>query len=159
MRWVITPHRARSECRRGDVRVKRACPQACPETRSAPKSLPVLDAADQPEQARDLLYPGRATVYRRFWDGRPAPRSDRAGSARLSGSRTRSSSFNEVEKVGVQFVSVCDCEAVRRTGIDLEHGVLDDVGRRSGRGIDRDNLVIIAMDDQLATLNFCRSGV
>ena len=77
----------------------------------------------------------------------------------MSGSRTRSSSFNEVEKVGVQFVSVRDCEAVRRTGIDLEHGVLDDVGRRSGRGIDRDNLVIIAMDDQLATLNFCRSGV
>jgi len=54
---------------------------------------------------------------------------------------------------------VRDCKAVRRTGIDLEHGVLDDVGRRSGRGIDRDNLVIIAMDDQLATLNFCRSGV
>jgi hypothetical protein len=54
---------------------------------------------------------------------------------------------------------VRDCEAVRRTGIDLQHGVLDDVGRRSGRGIDRDNLVIIAMDDQLATLNFCRSGV
>ena len=103
--------------------------------------------------------PGRPTVYRRFWDGRPAPRSDRAGSTRLSANRTRSSSFNEVEKVGVQFVSVRDCEAVRRTGIDLEHGVLDDVGRRSGRGIDRDNLVIIAMDDQLATLNFCRSGV
>jgi hypothetical protein len=29
----------------------------------------------------------------------------------------------------------------------------------AGRGIDRDNLFIIAMDDQLATVNFCRSGV
>jgi hypothetical protein len=29
----------------------------------------------------------------------------------------------------------------------------------AGRGIDRDNLLIIAMDDQLATVNFCRSGV
>jgi len=65
MRLVITPHRSRSECRRGDVRVKRACPQACPETRSAPKSLPILDAADQPEQARDLLYP----VVQRFTEG------------------------------------------------------------------------------------------
>jgi hypothetical protein len=53
---------------------------------------------------------------------------------------------------------VRDCKAVRRTRIDLEHGVLDDAGRRSGRGIDRDNLVIIARDDQLATSNF-RSGV
>src|SRR5215471_17745922 len=40
-----------------DVRTKRACPQACPETRSASNSLPILDAADQPEQARDLLFP------------------------------------------------------------------------------------------------------
>jgi hypothetical protein len=48
---------------------------------------------------------------------------------------------------------VRDCKAVRRTRIDFEHGVLDDVGRRSGRGIDRDNLVIIAMYDQLATSN------
>ena len=94
----------------------------------------------------------------KVWDGRPAPRSDRAGSARLSGSRPRSSSFNEVEKVGVQFVSVRDCEVIRRTRIDLEHGVLDHVGRRSGRGIDRDNLVI-TMDDQLATSNLCGSGV
>ena len=70
-----------------------------------------------------------------------------------------SSSFNEVEKVGVQFVPVRDCEAVRRTRIDLEYGILDDVGRRYGRGIDRDNLVIIAMDDQLATSNFCKSSV
>ena len=51
----------------------------------------------------------------------------------------------------VRFVSMHDCKAVRRIRIDLEHGVLDDVGRRSGRGIDRDNLAIIAMDDQLAT--------
>ena len=50
----------------GDViRVKRACPQACPETRSAPKSLPMPDAADQPEQARDLLYP----IVQRFTEG------------------------------------------------------------------------------------------
>jgi len=35
--------------------MKRACPQARPERRSPPKSS-ILDAADPPEQARDLLY-------------------------------------------------------------------------------------------------------
>ena len=71
----------------------------------------------------------------------------------------RAKSLTEhLEKVGVQFVSVRDCEVIRRTRIDLEHGGLDHVGRRSGRGIDRDNLVI-TMDDQLATSNLCGSGV
>src|SRR5580700_7483984 len=98
------------------------------QSQSAPKSLPILDAADQPEQARDLLYPVVQTVYRRFWDGRPAPRSDRAGSARLSGSRTRSSSSNEVEMVDVQFVSVRDCEVIRRTRIDLGTAALTMLG-------------------------------
>jgi hypothetical protein len=35
------------------------------QSQSAPKSLPILDAADQPEQARDLLYP----VLQRFTEG------------------------------------------------------------------------------------------
>ena len=61
---------------------------------------------------RATCFTRRPTVYRRFWDGRPALRSDRAGSARLSCSRTRSSSF-KVEKVGVQFVS---CVTARPCG-------------------------------------------
>jgi hypothetical protein len=35
------------------------------QSQSAPKSLPILDAADQPEQARDLRYP----VVQRFTEG------------------------------------------------------------------------------------------
>ena len=48
------------------------------------------------------------------------------------------------KRSAVQFVSVRDYKAPRRTRIDLEHGVLDHVGCRSGQGINRENLVIIA---------------
>jgi len=105
---------------------------------------------------REIEFPRGNSTHRRSPPNEAAP----PGSRRPDRERhMRAKSLTEhLEKVGVQFVSVRDCEVIRRTRIDLEHGGLDHVGRRSGRGIDRDNLVI-TMDDQLATSNLCGSGV
>ena len=39
-------------------------------------------------------------------------------------------------------------QAVRRALVDLQTGVLDDLGRGPARGVDRHHLVVVAMHDQ-----------
>src|SRR5437867_12309411 len=57
----------------------------------------------------------------------------------------RSLCLEEVEQILVDMVLVCRAHAVRRAFVDLEHRVLDDLGREHGRGTDRHDLVVVAM--------------
>ena len=54
----------------------------------------------------------------------------------------------EGQQVGVELLLVCAGEAVGRARIDLQGGVLDNLRGEEGRGADRHDLVVVAMEDQ-----------
>jgi hypothetical protein len=58
------------------------------------------------------------------------------------------SRFDEGEKVGVEFVLVRIGEAVRCAGIYNQPRAFDEFGGRTTRSINRDDLIVIAVDDE-----------
>src|SRR5438094_9203774 len=55
---------------------------------------------------------------------------------------------DECQEVGVDPVLVGRAQAVRRALVDLETCVLDQLGGTQGGGPDRDDLIVIAVDDE-----------
>ena len=68
------------------------------------------------------------------------------------------SALDELEQVGVELVLVRERKAVRRARVDLEFGVGDDLRGQRGRVGERDDLVVVAVDDQRRTASGPRSG-
>ena len=58
------------------------------------------------------------------------------------------SRLDEREQILVDLVLVRRAHAVRRALVDLQRRVLDDLGREQGRGADRHDLVVVAVQDQ-----------
>src|SRR6266700_3060174 len=52
------------------------------------------------------------------------------------------------QQIGVELLLVREGEAVGRARIDFQGGVLDDLRGAEGRGTDRHDLVVVAVDDQ-----------
>src|ERR1035437_1225104 len=52
------------------------------------------------------------------------------------------------QQIGVHFVLVGRAQAVRRAWIGFQRGPFDQLGREQGRGADRHDLVVVAMDDE-----------
>src|SRR5438445_3069444 len=58
------------------------------------------------------------------------------------------SPLEEREQIRVDSVFVGRAHAVRQARIDFQRGALDDLGRELGRGADRHDLVVVAVQDQ-----------
>src|SRR3954468_11194864 len=58
------------------------------------------------------------------------------------------SPFDEAQQVGVQLLLVRRRQPVGRTGIDLQHRALDDLGGGPAGGVDGDDLIVVTVDDQ-----------
>ncbi len=56
--------------------------------------------------------------------------------------------LEEREQILVDLVLEGRAHAVRRALVDLQRGALDDLGREQGRGADRHDLVVVAVQDQ-----------
>src|ERR1035437_6302443 len=52
------------------------------------------------------------------------------------------------QQIGVHFVLVGRAQAVRRAWIGFQRGPFDQLGREQGRGADRHDLVVVAVDDE-----------
>ena len=59
-----------------------------------------------------------------------------------------SSSFEECQQVIIELILVCPWQSMRCTRIDLQSRVLDEFGGGVSRSIDRDDLVVAAMNDK-----------
>ena len=65
-----------------------------------------------------------------------------------TGRAKATSLLEEGEQVGVDPIFMGRAQAVRRTFVDLQLSVSDQLGGEQGRGADRHDLVIVAMHDE-----------
>src|SRR3712207_4139557 len=61
---------------------------------------------------------------------------------------SRRSARQEGEQISVELLLVGPVQAVRRSGVDLELGVLQEVDRLPGRRTDRHDLVVVPVGDE-----------
>src|SRR5579883_2982488 len=62
--------------------------------------------------------------------------------------------LDELQEVGVELVLKGDRKSMRRAGIDLQSGALDDLGRHHAGGPDRHDLIVVAVDDERRHVDF-----
>ena len=61
---------------------------------------------------------------------------------------TARSAFDESEQIGIEFLLMRICEAMRRAGIDDELCSLDKFRGRSAGGVNRHDLIVVTVDDE-----------
>ena len=68
------------------------------------------------------------------------------------------SGFDKGEEIRIDLVFKRRAHAVRRAGIDLELRVFDQLRGQHGGGADRDDLIVVAMEDQCRDVDFLAVG-